>query len=196
LDELKNITDHDLALLIKSDGKDAFRELFDRYAPRIYKFAFSYLKNRSDAEEIVQNVFMKIWEKRSSIKASENIKAFIFTITTNKIYDFIRRKNIEHTYHDQAILNQGSNENNSWNSIVYKDVQQTISKLSNKLPSQQQRVFNLSKMEGLTNDEIAFKMGISKRTVENDLYRAVLFLKQKFKNEAFIALLLFCLTFQ
>lgn len=195
MDELKNITDQNLTLLIKSEGKDAFRELFDRYAPRIYKFALSYLKNRDDAEEIVQNVFLKIWEKRYSIKASENIKAFIFTITANKIYDFIRRRNIEHTFHNYSVLNQEENENNSWNSIVYKDVQQSIFNLANKLPSQQQKVFNLSKMEGLTNDEIAIKMGISKRTVENDLYRAVLFLKQNFKNESFIALFFFCLTF-
>jgi len=195
LDDLKDITDQNLALLIKGEGKDAFRELFDRYAPRIHKFAFSYLKNRSDAEEIVQNVFLKIWEKRNSIKTSENIKAFIFTITANKIYDFIRRRNIENTFLSYTMLNQGDNENNSWNSIVYNEVQQTIFNLANKLPSQQRRVFNLSKMEGLTNDEIAIKMGISKRTVENDLYRAVLFLKQNFKNESFIALLFFCLTF-
>jgi len=195
LDELKNITDQDLALLIKGEEKDAFRELFVRYAPRIYKFALSYLKNKNDAEEIVQNVFLKIWEKRNSIKTSENIKAFIFTITANKIYDFIRRKKIEHTFHNYTMLNYGNNENNSWNSIVYKEVQQTIFSLANKLPSQQQKVFNLSKMDGLTNDEIAIKMGISKRTVENDLYRAILFLKQNFKNESFIALLFFCLTF-
>jgi RNA polymerase sigma-70 factor (family 1) len=195
LNDLKNISDENLALLIKSEEKDAFSELFGRYAPRIYKFAISYLKNRNDAEEIVQDVFLKIWEKRSSIKASENIKAFIFTITANKIYDFIRRKNIEHTFHNYAVLNLGNNENNSWNSIVYKDVQQTIFNVANKLPSQQQKIFNLSKMEGLTNDEIAIKMGISKRTVENDLYRAVLFLKKNFKNESFIALLFFCLTF-
>jgi len=194
LDDLKDITDQNLALLIRSEEKYAFHELFNRYAPRIYKFAFSYLKNRSDAEEIVQNVFLKIWEKRYSIKASENIKAFIFTITANKIYDFIRRRNIEHAFHNYTMLNQGNNENNSWNSIVYKEVQQTIFNLANKLPSQQKKVFNLSKMEGLTNDEIAIKMGLSKRTVENDLYRAVLFLKQNFKNESFIALIFFCLT--
>jgi len=195
LDNFKNITDQELVLLIKGEEKDAFRELFNRYVPRIYKFAFSYLKNKNDAEEIVQNVFLKVWEKRSSIKASENIKAFIFTITANKIYDFIRRKNIEHSFHNYSILNQGNNENNSWNSIVYKEVQQTIFNLANKLPSQQQKVFNLSKMEGLTNDEIAIRMGISKRTVENDLYRAVLFLKQNFKKESFIVLFFFCLTF-
>ena len=193
--DLKDITDQKLALLIRSEEKDAFHELFNRYAPRIYKFAFSYLKNRSDAEEIVQNVFLKIWEKRSSINASENIKAFIFTVTANKIYDFIRRKNLEHRFHNHTILNQGNHENNSWNSIVYKEVQQTISNLANKLPSQQQKVFNLSKMEGLTNDEIAMKMGLSKRTVENDLYRAVSFLKQNFKNESFITFLFFCMTF-
>lgn len=184
MNELKNISDENLALLIKGEEKEAFSELFERYAPRIFKFALSYLKDRNDAEEIVQNVFLKIWEKRNSVKASKSIKSLLFKITVNKIYDFIRRKNIEHKFQNYTLLNQSKNENNSWNYVIYKELQQTIFTLVTRLPRQQQKIFNLSKMEGLSNDEISVKLGLSKRTVENDLYRAVSFLKQNFKNEA------------
>ena len=198
MSDLKNITDENLALLIKNEEKEAFSELFGRYAPRIFRFSLSYLKNKNDAEEIVQNVFLKIWEKRNSITASQSIKSLIFKITVNKIYDFIRRKKIELKFQNYTLLNQSLNQsntdNNSWNYVIYKEMQQTIFNLANQLPKQQQKIFNLSKMEGLTNDEISIKMGLSKRTVENDLYRAVLFVKQKFKNESLLALLYFCLT--
>ena len=112
------------------------------------------------------------------IDTTKNIKAFIFTITVNIIYDFIRRKNIEVAFQDYTRLNHTSDENHTWNFVVFNEMQQNIHKLVDKLPKQQQRVFNLSKMDGLTNDEIAEMTGLSKRTVENHLYRAVSFLKE------------------
>ena len=183
------ISDQDLMLRIKKEEKGAFRELFERYTPRIYKFALSYLKNKNDAEELVQIVFLKIWKKRNSIDTSQNIKAYIFTITVNSIYDFIRRKKIEYSFQNRSRQIQTYTENNTWNTIVYSEMQQNLSNFINKLPQQQQRIFHLSKMEGFTNDEIAIKTGLSKRTVENHLYRAVSFLKQNFKNEILATLL-------
>lgn len=188
------ISDQDLMLRIKKEEKGAFRELFERYTPRIYKFALSYLKNKNDAEELVQIVFLKIWKKRNSIDTSQNIKAYIFTITVNSIYDFIRRKKIEYSFQNRCRQIQSNTENSTWNTVVYEEMQQNLSNCINKLPKQQQKIFHLSKMEGFTNDEIAIQMGLSKRTVENHLYRAVSFLKQNFKNEI-LATLLFILTF-
>ncbi len=177
------ISDQDLMLRIKKEEKGAFRELFERYTPRIYKFALSYLKNKNDAEELVQIVFLKIWKKRNSIDATQNIKAYIFTITINSIYDFIRRKKIEYSFQNRSRQIQSNTENNTWNTVVQREMQQNLSDCINRLPKQQQKIFQLSKMEGFTNDEIAIQMGLSKRTVENHLYRAVSFLKQNFKNE-------------
>ena len=172
------MTDQRLALNVKMGDKNAFRELFERYSSQIRRFAFSYLKNNDDANELVQNTFLKIWEKRDLIDTSKNIKAFIFTITVNIIYDFIRRKNIEVAFQDYTSSNHHSEDNNTWNFVIFNEMKQNIHDLVNKLPKQQQIVFNLSKMEELSNDEIAVMTGLSKRTVENHLYRAVSFLKQ------------------
>lgn len=176
------ISDQDLLIGIKKGEKDAFRELFERYTPQIYKFAYSYMKNKNDAEELVQIVFLKIWKKRSTIDSSLNIKAYIFKITVNSIYDFIRRKKTEYIFQNHIRQIQTDAENNTWNTVVYRELQQNVLICVNKLPHQQQRIFHLSKMEGFTNDEIAIEMGLSKRTVENHLYRAIVFLKQNFKK--------------
>jgi RNA polymerase sigma factor (sigma-70 family) len=93
LGNLKNTSDAKLTFLIKTGVKDAFQELFERYEPRIYSFSFSYLQNAQDSEELVQDVFLKIWENRASLDKTKNTKAFIFKVAVNTIYDFIRRKN-------------------------------------------------------------------------------------------------------
>ncbi|MCG6187991.1 RNA polymerase sigma factor [Maribellus maritimus] len=193
MNQINNINDSELCERIKRGEKDAYRKLFEKYAPKIYHFSFTYLKNNDDAEELVQNVFIKIWEKRTTLDSTQNLKSFIFKIAVNTIYDLIRRKNIEHAFEDYARLNYETKENNTWHSVIFEEMKQHLHKLVAQLPEQQQKIFQLSKLEGLTNDEIAKTLNLSKRTVENHLYRALAFLKKHFKNESFVALLFFYL---
>lgn len=187
------INDADLVHRIKYGNKDAYQELFERYAPRIFQFAHSYLKNEADAEELVQDVFMKIWEKRKTLDATQNIKSFIFKIAINTIYDFIRRKNVENAFNDFVKTNHESNSNSTWDTVIVNEMLGTLKELVAQLPEHCRKIYRLSKEKGLSNDEIAQKLGISKRTVENQLYRATAFLKKHFKNESAVALLFFYL---
>ncbi len=195
LKNFENISDSELALKISGGQKSAYQELFERYAPRIYKFSHAYLKNKTDSEELVQEVFLKIWEKREMLDHSKNIKSFVFKIAVNTIYDFIRRKNIENAFSNFTKANSELESDNTWQSVIFEDMKQNLQNFVEQLPIQQQKVFHLSKTEGLSNDEIAKKLNLSKRTVENHLYRAISLLKEHFKNESIIALLFFHLYF-
>jgi RNA polymerase sigma-70 factor (ECF subfamily) len=188
-----NFSDSELAQKIRNSEKAAFQELFERYAPRIYQFSVSYLKNNPDAEELVQEVFLKIWEKRETLDQSKNIKAYIFKIAVNAIYDFIRKKNIEAVFADFARANFERTTDITWHSVIFEEMTTRLTRLIARLPEQQRNVFYLSKDEGLSNDEIAEKLNLSKRTVENHLYRAVSFLKEHFKNDSLGAVLFFYL---
>lgn len=189
----KKRDDADLAHRIKFGNKEAYQELFERYAPKIYHFSLAYLKNDADAEELVQDVFLKVWEKREILDTAQNIKAYIFKIAINTIYDFIRRKNIEKAFNDFAKENYEINSNSTWNTIVFDEMQATLKELVSQMPEQRRKVYQLSKEKGLSNDEIAQKLELSKRTVENQLYRAVAFLKAQLKNDSVLALLFFYL---
>ena len=185
----ENISDAELARKIKAGEKNAYQELFERYAPRIYQFSLSYLKNNADAEELVQDVFLKIWEKRDMLDDSKNIKSFIFKVAINTIYDFIRHKNIENAFNDYTRASVEPNSDNTWHTVIYDEMQENLQRLVAQLPAQQQKIFRLSKEEGLTSEEIAVKLNLSKRTVDNHIYRAVSFLKEHFKGESFISAL-------
>ncbi len=165
---------------LKTGSKDAFRGLFNEYGPKIFAFALSYLKNKADAEELLQEVFLKLWEKRTSLDASKNIKSFLFKICINQIYDQIRKKNVEQAFVNFSGRNNPSEIDNTWQDVVFHEMQDNLQRYIADMPNQMQRVFRLSKEDGLSNEEIAKALNLSKRTVENQLYRAVSILKTKF----------------
>lgn len=178
---------------LREGSKDAYQLLFNRYAPRIFAFAKSYLKSREDAEELLQELFLKIWEIRATLDDSKNIKSLLFKICINLIYDFIRRKNIEHAYLAFAGQNDQSNSDSTWHEVIYQDMLNHLNKLVDTMPDQRRLIFRLSKEEGLTNDEIAMRLQLSKRTVENQLYRAISFLRDRIGQSSLPLLLFFYL---
>ncbi len=178
---------------LKIGSKEAFRSLFDLFGPRIHAFALSYLKNEADAEELLQEVFLKLWEVRASLDSSKNIKSFLFKICINLIYDLIRRKNIEQAYLDYSGINDPSSVDNTWHEVIYNDMLNNMQQLIASMPEQRQRIFRLSKEDGFTNEEIAKQLNLSQRTVENHLYRGISFLKEKLGKNSLPGLLFFFL---
>lgn len=185
--------DREIVEQLREGSKDTFHLLFDRFGPKIYAFALSYLKNESDAEELLQEVFLKLWEVRATLDCSKNLKSFLFKICINLIYDLFRRKNIEQVYLTHSSHQIHSSENDTWQEIIYNDMYGKLQQLIAMMPEQRQRIFRLSKEEGLSNDEIASQLNLSKRTVENQLYRAVAFLKDRMNIGSFPTLLFFFL---
>ena len=182
----------ELILNLKKGEKGAFRELFNLYGPRIYRFALAYFKNKPDAEELMQDVFLKIWEKRDHLDPAQNVKAYIFKIAVNCIYDNIRIKNLERAFAIFSEQNFEPGAESSWHEVIWNDMLSKLKILVDKMPEQRRIIFLMSREEGQTNLQIAEKLNLSKRTVENQLYRATRFLKEKMGSETvFILLFLF-----
>jgi len=180
----------ELILNLKAGHKKAFSELFGLYGPKIYRFALAYLKSKPDAEELMQDVFLKIWENKENLDPSRNVKAYIFKIAINCIYDFIRKKNIEKAFNDFTKEDFQPGTESSWHEVIWNDMLSKLNDLVMRMPEQRRLVFLLSREEGLSNGEIAEKLNLSKRTVENQLYRATQYLKEHFNTDT-VCLLLF-----
>lgn len=162
---------------LKDGDIRAFEIIYHRYKLRLYHFAFGYLNVQTEAEEMVQNVFLNLWEHRSSLDETKSIKSFLFTSTINQVYNFLKHQVIEKQYESLFIKGAPGVDDTTQKEIYFNDLVHHLDKIVKKLPRQQQNIFQLSRWQGLTNDAIAHKLGISIRTVENLLYRSVKFIK-------------------
>ena len=170
--------ENELIVSLRQGDMKAFEELYFRYVPRLMAFAKTYVMDEQLAEEAVQEIFIKIWEKRKSLDESRNFKSYLFQSVKNHLFNLIRNKKNACQLEDIPEEMLAEKENVTEN-LSYLELEEIAFKLIANLPKVQQEVFTLSRIEGMSNAEIASKLNLSKRTVEHHIYLSVKFLKGK-----------------
>ncbi|MEN8203617.1 MAG: RNA polymerase sigma-70 factor [Bacteroidota bacterium] len=192
----KRNTDQQLVKSLRKGDVFAFNELFHKYSQKVYNFSIKHLENEEDVKDLIQEIFMKIWDKRKEIDAGKSFNAFLFTITLNSIRDYFRKK-----VKNRKLINKWLEETEPYSdstmrSIEFKSFEKVVGTMAEQLPQKRQMVFRLSRIEGLSNDEIAKKMNIQKKTVENHLNLALRYLREKLQEEhSFLVILFFVLFY-
>uniref|UniRef100_UPI0032165DAB RNA polymerase sigma-70 factor n=1 Tax=uncultured Draconibacterium sp. TaxID=1573823 RepID=UPI0032165DAB len=179
--EAKKNSDEQLVLKLKAGNILAFNQLFEAYSSKLFYFAKGYLKSEEDAEELVQEVFSIIWEKRDRLKSGFSVKSYIFTIAFNSIKKHFRQKARFRTFLKSEILNDTTSETSQ--QIDYNSLRAHILKLSESLPEKRREVFIKSRFEGLPNKEIADNLGLSQKTIENHLNLALKEIRNKMERD-------------
>src|ERR1035437_6576693 len=172
------------ALLVRNLSKGnilAFNTLFKEYSGRWYRFSYGYLKSEAESEELVQEVFTIIWEKRADLKEELSFKSFLFTIAFNIIRKHFRTRSYFAEYF-KSELNPDLDMQTS-QKITYNSLHQYITELVNKLPERRKEIFIKSRFQGLTIKEIAEDIKISHKTVENQLTDALKFIRTNLNKE-------------
>lgn len=178
--ELHN--ENELLQLVATGDLKAFRTLFDHYWDHICTVAFAFTKSIVLSEEIAQDVFMKIWQKRDRLTSVSKFDAYLFTTTKNHIYNQFRKKSLEQSFVEH--LEQYSVDYSALpeQKLVLQDTQKIIERLVAELPQQQRTVYELNHNEGLDYSEIADRLGISRLTVKSHMVKALRFLRQSFQS--------------
>jgi len=153
--ESDNISDNLLVARIRLNDKDAFKSLYNRYNKIIYYFSLKYLKNDVEAEELVQSVFINVWENRESLDATIFVKNYIYKAAVNWIYNYLKKKTIIARFIESEINKGEKLSNLTYEEVFFHDLERSINCIVKTLPSQQQKIFQLSRSEGLTHIEIA-----------------------------------------
>jgi RNA polymerase sigma-70 factor (ECF subfamily) len=179
---------------LKNGDMRAFDEIYDLYSHKLFSFVFKILKDDDEAEDIVQEVFVKIWESREKLGDYKLLNSYIFTIAYNNSIDLIRKR-INSSKYLEHLKNSSINQENTpfISELEYDELSIKMEKLISNLPERQQQVYLLHREKGLSYSEIAEQLGISKNTVENHMVKALKYLRQNMDNSMLINALFICL---
>ncbi len=181
----KLIIEKELVEKLRNGNEMAFEVIFHRTKGKLKGFLLKVLPVGEDEESIIQEIYLKIWSSRKSIKANRSFETYLFAIARNFVVDIMRKR-----YHKQKYLEELCSQLNDEVSdcldgqkiLQYSELEKKIHELIERLPEQRQIIFKLNRIEGLTYKEIAKKLDISENTVDTQMRGALTFLRKEMKQ--------------
>lgn len=181
--------ENDLLNQIRYGNINAFEKLYFNMQPRLYAYSRKFIDDRELSRDIVQEIFFEFWENRQTMIIKSSVKAYLFRTLHNKCLNYIRDQKIHEKYSSyvdiklkEAELFFFDQNQEGYKSIFFEEVQEIFQASMQNLPESCREIFLLSRVKGFSNNEIATKLNISVRTVENQIYRALKTLKVNLKD--------------
>lgn len=191
--EIKEKTDAELILLLIKDSELAFSELYIRYKDKLRYFCFSLLKSEEETNDIVQEIFIRLWESRFFINSDLSFSSFLYTMARNRILNHFRDTDIESRAKSILAQKTPTEENIIEADLIYTEYQKILKDAIALLPPQRQKIFNMSRTENLSHKEIAAELDISVNTVQEHISESLRFIKSYFSKRADLSLSLLLL---
>lgn len=191
--KLIKLENNDTHLLesIKNGDKWAFDEVFLKHFKSLHAYAFTIIKEKDDAEEIVQNVFYKIWTKRSQLKTDGFLKSFLYRSVHNESLNYIKHQKVRTNFNVRYVRDIQQDTGNLNSEIMVTELEKNIHAAINELPEKCRNVFQLSRFDQLKYQEIAKALNISIKTVENQMGKALKILRLKVVDLLILVFLFF-----
>lgn len=166
----------------RNGDETAFEKIFKENFKSLYGYAIGLVKNESAAEEIVQNVFFKIWKKKEQIPPSGLLKAYLYRSVHNESLNLIKHHRVRSSYQMHAIRSGEGEAENASAKVSMAELQRHLAEAMNSLPEQCRTIFQMSRFEEKKCKEIAAELQIAPKTVENQLGKALKILRIKLKD--------------
>jgi RNA polymerase sigma-70 factor (ECF subfamily) len=161
---------------IRKGQEGAYRELFREYYRPLTVFALRYVSDLDQARDLVQDLFVHLYENRTGIQITSSLRSYLYQSVRNRCLNYLDQQK-SHREHQEKIKVSASEETNLEAEIERNEMEHRIFRVVDTLPQQCKRIFLLSRVKGLKNEEIARQLGISKRTVETQISNALKKLK-------------------
>ncbi len=183
----KFIDENAIRQLITGD-ESVFTAVYELYSEKVYRLAYRFLKDKEQSEEIVQETFIKFWLGRDNLDPQGDLWLYLYVISKRLSLNALRKIGRSSVLIDKLLRQISDLQNSTEESIITHDLEHYIEKAIDKLPYQQQVVFKLSRIEGLSHKQIAEQLQISPNTVKNHMVEALKTLKKHLKYADFCCL--------
>jgi RNA polymerase sigma-70 factor (family 1) len=187
--------DIELVEKLQKGDIEAFDLLYEKYSGKLYSFGLKYLKSSDEAQELVQTVYMKIWENHKTLRKESSFKSYLFTIAYNDICKLFRKRNYNRKFIEDTLYENSQSSSQSEESIDYQSVLTHVRAIIEKLPEMQRRIFEKSRFEGKSTKEIAEEIGLSPGTIDNYISKSLVFIRKRIHSENLAVVLFFTLFF-
>lgn len=177
--------------LIKEGNAQAFEKIFREYFKSLHAYAYTFMKDDEQAEEIVQNVFCRIWEKRDQLKTDGSLKAYLYRSVHNESVNYLKHQKTR-TAFQVHYSNEDQTSGEASEKIMTAELDGQIQNALNELPLQCRTIFQLSRFENLKYKQIADQLNLSVKTVENQMGKALKVLRLKLAE--FLPIVLYIIT--
>lgn len=172
---------------LKEGENAAFETLYQLYFQKLFHFANSYIENEEESQEIVQNIYFKLWKKRNELELDMNLHSYLFKMVKNACLDYFKHQKVKANYKDycdaqRESINHLALLDDTSSLYIENELLEKINKSVDKLPESCKRIFIKSRFQGLKHKEIAEELMISTKTVENQLTKALKFLRMELKE--------------
>jgi RNA polymerase sigma-70 factor (ECF subfamily) len=169
-------TDH---ISLSNQNEAAFEKVFKTYFKGLHAFAYTFVKDDVMAEEIVQNVFFRIWEKKEQLQIDDSLKSYLYRSVHNESLNHIKHLKVKTSFQLQYSGNMESSNQDASNQMIATELETEIEKAINELPQQCRIIFQMSRFEQLKYQQIADQLNISIKTVENQMGKALKVMRSK-----------------
>lgn len=184
----KRITEEILVQQLVQGSRDAFCALFKIYHPKVMGLCIGVLKSQIEAEDMTQDIFIKLWDERAKLIHVNHLSAYIFRMSKNRLLNHLESKQVR-INHLQSYKITEIEKETPHDLLVASDLQLLVDMVVEQMPDQRRVVYKMSREQGLSNSEIAEKIGVTKKTVENHINSALKALRSVIKT---IITLFFC----
>ena len=184
-------TETELILQLRKGSMKAFDEIYGLYARRLFAFCLKYTKSKENAEEIMEDTFVWLWNNRSTLEEADSVKPLLFLRAKHYLINAYRKVINSPVYEDYMDYLDHHNSTTADSQLEYDDFVRQLNLMLAKLPKTQQEIIRLSKLEMLNNQEIAEKLNYSEQTVKNQLSMGLKQLRQLINNRTNLMWLLF-----
>ncbi|MEI6137976.1 MAG: RNA polymerase sigma-70 factor [Mariniphaga sp.] len=176
-------TEQEMIALLQKGSVTAFERLFKNYGQKLYRFSHRYLKSESEAEDVVQEVFLKLWENRTGLRTGTSFQSYLFTIAFNVIQKNFNKKAVQDNFR-MTLFEQLAEENSTLEDQPgFELLMHKLDLLIDQMPARRKEIFLKRKKEGKSVGDIATEMDISKKTVENQITEAMNYLRKSFSED-------------